>query len=135
MEKKEMWKVLGRDDYAHKSQELKKKCEELAKAICDKLIELDRTDIFTSHCGTTFSVVNVYISGVKRNLLALQSGTIYYLLQEFGGRDLYADGLSVKVGRTVDALSFIQNLDVILQKISEIEDEKVADIEAALKRL
>lgn len=24
MEKKEMWKVLGRDDYAHKSQELKK---------------------------------------------------------------------------------------------------------------
>ena len=35
MKKKEMWKVLGRDDYAHKSQELKKKCEELAKAICD----------------------------------------------------------------------------------------------------
>ena len=29
MDKKEMWKVLGRDDYAHKSQELKKKCEEL----------------------------------------------------------------------------------------------------------
>ena len=25
MEKKEMWKVLGRDDYAHKSKELKKK--------------------------------------------------------------------------------------------------------------
>lgn len=24
MEKKEMWKVLGRDDYTHKSQELKK---------------------------------------------------------------------------------------------------------------
>lgn len=24
MDKKEMWKVLGRDDYAHKSQELKK---------------------------------------------------------------------------------------------------------------
>jgi hypothetical protein len=25
MEKKEMWKVLGRDDYARKSQELEKK--------------------------------------------------------------------------------------------------------------
>lgn len=134
MEKKEMWKVLGRDDYTHKSQELKKKCKELAEAICDKLIELDRSEIFIPNCGT-FSVVNVNISSVKCNLLALKSGTIYYLLQEFGICDIYAGDLNVKVGRIVDALSFINHLDEILQRISEIEDKNVADIEAALKRL
>lgn len=75
-----MWKVLGRDDYAHKSQELKKKCEELAKAICDKLIELDMTEIFIPRCGITFRVITVQISCVKRILLALKSGNIYYLL-------------------------------------------------------
>lgn len=135
MEKKEMWKVLGRDDYAHKSQELKKKCEELAKAICDKLIELDKPEIFIPRSGITFSVITVRISCVKSNLLALKSGIIYHLLQEFGTCDLYADDLNVKVGRVVDALSFVNHLDEILQEISKIENKEVADIEAALKRL
>lgn len=135
MEKKEMWKVLGRDDYAHKSQELKKKCEELAKAICDKLIELDRTEITIPRCGITFRVVTVQISCVKRILLARNSGTIYYLLQEFGICDIHAGDLNVKVGRVVDALGFVTHLDEILQEISKIEDKEVADIEAALKRL
>lgn len=135
MEKKEMWKVLGRDDYARKSQELEKKCEELAKAVCDKLIELDRTEILIPRCGVTFSVITVQISCVKFNLLALKSGTIYYLLQEFGICDLYAGDLNVKVGRVVDALSFVNHLDEILQEISKIEDKEVANIEAALKRL
>lgn len=135
MEKKEMWKVLGRDDYAHKSQELKKKCEELAKAICDKLIELDRTEITIPRCGITFRVVTVQISCVKRILLARESGTIYYLLQEFGICDIRADDLNVKVGRVVDALGFVTHLDEILQEISKIENKEVADIEAALKRL
>lgn len=135
MEKKEMWKVLGRDDYARKSQELEKKCEELAKAVCDKLIELDRTEILIPRCSVTFSVITVQISCVKFNLLALKSGTIYYLLQEFGICDLYAGDLNVKVGRVVDALSFVNHLDEILQEISKIENKKVADIEAALKRL
>lgn len=130
-----MWKVLGRDDYAHKSQELKKKCEELAKAICDKLIELDRTEITIPRCGITFRVVTVQTSCVKFNLLALKSGTIYYLLQEFGICDLYAGDLNVKVGRVVDALSFVNHLDEILQEISKIENKEVANIEAALKRL
>lgn len=135
MEKKEMWKVLGRDDYAHKSQELKKKCEELAEAICDKLIELDMTEIFIPRCGLTYRVITAKISCVKFTLLARESGTIYYLLQEFGICDIHADGLNVKVGRVVDALSFVTHLDEILQEISKIEDKKVADIEAALKRL
>ena len=135
MEKKEMWKVLGRDDYAHKSQELKKKCEELAKAICDKLIELDRTEITIPRCGITFRVVTVQTSCVKRILLARESGTIYYLLQEFGICDIRADDLNVKVGRVVDALGFVTHLDEILQEISKIENKEVADIEAALKRL
>ena len=112
-----MWKVLGRDDYAHKSQELKKKCEELAKAICDKLIELDMTEIFIPRCGVTFRVITVQISCVKRILLALKSGTIYYLLQEFGICDIHAGDLNVKVGRVVDALSFVTHLDEILQEI------------------
>lgn len=135
MEKKEMWKVLGRDDYAHKSQELKKKCEEVAKAICDKLIELDRTEIFIPRCGVTFSVITVQRNCVKSNLLALKSGTIYYLLQEFGICDINAGSLNVKVGRVVDALSFVTHLDEILQEISKIENKEVADIEAALKSL
>lgn len=135
MEKKEMWKVLGRDDYAHKSQELKKKCEELAKAICDKLIELDRTEITIPRCGITFRVVTVQTNCVKRILLARESGTIYYLLQEFGICDIRADDLNVKVGRIVDALGFVTHLDEILQEISKIENKEVADIEAALKRL
>lgn len=130
-----MWKVLGRDDYAHKSQELKKKCEELAKAICDKLIELDRTEITIPRCGITFRVVTVQISCVKRILLARNSGTIYYLLQEFGICDIHAGDLNVKAGRVVDALGFVTHLDEILQEISKIEDKEVADIEAALKRL
>ena len=130
-----MWKVLGRDDYSHKSQELKKKCKELAKAICDKLIELDRTEIFIPRCGITFNVLNVQRQCVKNDLLALKSGTIYYLLQEFDVCDLYAGDLNVKVGRVVDALSFVTHLDEILQEISKIEDKEVADIEAALKNL
>ena len=134
MEKKEMWKILGRDDYAHKSQELKKKCEELAKAICDKLIELDMTEIFIPRCGS-LNVVNVQKDCIRYNLLALKSGTIYYLLQEFGVCDLKAGDLNVKVGRIGDALDFITHMDEILQDISKIEDKKVADIEAALKRL
>lgn len=134
MEKKEMWKILGRDDYAHKSQELKKKCEELAKAICDKLIELDMTEIFIPRCGS-LNVVNVQKDCIRYNLLALKSGTIYYLLQEFGVCGLKAGDLNVKVGRIGDALDFITHMDEILQDISKIEDKKVADIEAALKRL
>ena len=135
MEKKEMWKVLGRDDYTRKSQELKKKCEELAKAVCDKLIELDKPRIFIPRCGITFSVITIQISCVKSNLLALKSGTIYYLLQEFGICNIHAGDLNVKVGRVVDALSFVTHLDEILQEISKIEDKEVADIETALKRL
>ena len=135
MDKKEMWKVLGRDDYARKSQELKRKCDELAKAICDKLIELDVTEIFIPRCGITFRVTNVKIGFVKRTLLALKSGTTYYLLQEFGICDIYAGDINVKVGRVVDALSFVTHLDEILQEISKIEDKEVADIEAALKTL
>lgn len=134
MEKKEMWKILGRDDYAHKSQELKKKCEELAKAICDKLIELDMTEIFIPRCGS-LNVVNVQKDCIRYNILALKSGTIYYLLQEFGVCDLKAGDLNVKVGRIGDALDLITHMDEILQDISKIEDKKVADIEAALKRL
>ena len=131
-----MWKVLGRDDYAHKSQELKKKCDELATAICNKLIELDKTEILIPRSGITFNVVNVYISGVKRNLLAINGGTIYYLLQKIYIHDLLNAGdLNVKVGRVVDILSFVNHLDEILQEISNIEDKEVADIEAALKRL
>ena len=135
MEKKEMWKVLGRDDYAHKSKELKKKCEELAKAICDKLIELDMTEIFIPRCGITLRVVTVQISCVKRIILARKSGTIYYLLQEFCECDIRADGLNVKAGSVEDALGFVTHLDEILQEISKIEDKEVADIEAALKTL
>lgn len=135
MEKKEMWKILGRDDYAHKSQELKKKCEELAKAICDKLIELDMTEIFVPRCGITFRVVTVQISCVKCNLLALKRGTIYYLLQEFGICDIHAGNINVEVGSVADALSFVTHFEEILQEISKIEDKKVADIEAALKKL
>lgn len=135
MEKKEMWKILGRDDYAHKSQELKKNCEELAKAICDKLIELDMTEIFVPRCGITFRVVTVKISFVKRTLLARKSGTTYYLLQEFGTCDIHADNINVEVGSVADALSFVTHFEEILQEISKIEDKKVADIEAALKNL
>ena len=130
-----MWKVLGRDDYARKSQELKRKCEELAKAICYKLIELDVTEIFIPRCGITFSVITVQISCVKRTILARKSGTIYYLLQEFGTCDIRAENLNVEVGSVVDALGFVTHLDEILQEISKIEDKKVADIEAALKRI
>lgn len=135
MEKKEMWKILGRDDYAHKSQELKKKCEELAKAICDKLIELDMTEIFVPRCGITFRVVTVQISFVKRTLLARKSGTTYYLLQEFGTCDIHAGNINVEVGSVAHALSFVTHFEEILQEISKIEDKKVADIEAALKNL
>lgn len=135
MEKKEMWKVLGRDDYARKSQELKRKCEELAKAICDKLIELDMKEIFIPRCGITFRVVTVKIGCVKRTLLAIKSGTTYYLLQEFGACDIYAGDLNVEVGSVADALGFVTHLDEILQEISKIEDKEVAEIEAALKRL
>ena len=93
------------------------------------------TEIFIPRCGITFSVITVQISCVKRTLLARKSGTIYYLLQEFGICDIYADDLNVKVGRVVDALSFVTHLDDILREISKIEDKEVADIEAALKRL
>lgn len=93
------------------------------------------TEIFIPRCGITFRVITVQISCVKRVLLALESGTIYYLLQEFDICDIHAGDLNVKVGRVVDALSFVTHLDEILQEISKIEDKEVADIEAALKRL
>lgn len=93
------------------------------------------TAIFIPRCGIKFSVITLQISCVKRTLLARKSGTIYYLLQEFGICDIYAGDINVNVGRVVDALSFVTHLDEILQEISKIEDEKVADIEAALKRL
>ena len=135
MEKKELWKVLGRDDYARKSQELRKKCDELAKAICDKLIELDREEIFISGCGI-FRVINVAVDCVKSKILAIKSGTVYYLLQDIGAHDrLEADNLYVEVGRVTAAISFVSHLDEILQLISEIEDEKVAAVEKALKSL
>ena len=92
------------------------------------------TEIFIPRCGITFSVITVQISCVKRTILARKSGTIYYLLQEFCICDIHAGDLNVKVGRVVDALSFVAHLDEILQEISKIENEKVADIEAALKR-
>lgn len=82
------------------------------------------TEIFIPRCGITFRVITVQISCVRRILLALKSGTIYYLLQEFGICDIHAGDLNVKVGRVVDALSFVTHLDEILQEISKIEDKK-----------
>lgn len=94
------------------------------------------TEIFIPRCGgITFRVITVQISCVKRILLALKSGPIYYLLQEFGICDIHAGDLNVKVGRVIDALIFVNHLDEILQEISKIEDKKVTGIEAALKRL
>ena len=90
---------------------------------------------FCDECGITYRVITAQISCVKFTLLARKSGTIYYLLQEFGICDIHADDLNVKVGRVADALSFVTHLDEILQEISKIEDKEVADIEAALKRL
>lgn len=139
MEKKELWKVLGRDDYARKSQDLRKKCDEMAIAIRDKLIELDVDDIFIPKCGIILDVINVsYVATfyTVSKVLAIKSGTVYYLLQDIGVHDrLKADNLDVKVGRVVDAVDFVGHLDEILQKISEIEDKKVACVEKALKSL
>lgn len=42
MEKKEMWKVLGRDDYARKSQELKKSARNWRKLYAISLLSLTR---------------------------------------------------------------------------------------------
>lgn len=141
MDKKELWKVLGRDDYARKSQELKKKCDEMAKDVRDKLIELDEKKIFLACSGTTFAVVDVsYVATcrVREKILARESGSVYYLLQDIGEHDrgsLEAKNLCVEVGRVVDAVRFVSQLDKILQEISKIEDKKVADIENALKNL
>ena len=92
-------------------------------------------EIFIPRCGITFSVITVQISCVKRTILARKSGTTYYLLQEFGTCDIRAENLNVEVGSVVDALGFVTHFEEILQEISKIENEKVADIEAALKRL
>ena len=93
------------------------------------------TEIFIPRCGITFRVVTVKIGFVKRTILAIKSGTTYYLLQEFGECDIRADTINVEVGSVADALSFVTHFEEILQEISKIEDKKVADIEAALKML
>lgn len=124
--------ILNRQDYKRLTEQLKERVSEIAKLIHKKMDELDVDTVY----GEPFKVM-VYSGNSnvgEYSYLAYYKNETYESLEEpgchyyYGGDYMcYIKGVSNK-----RALQFLNSAKKIIEQLSEIEDQKAAEVSKAL---
>lgn len=145
---KEIYEILNRNDYVRLTAKLKSRVEELAKSIRKKMEELDienDDDFYHGEIGIDDVVVRV-VSMKRRTfgeyeyLSIKREGECYgesswYSLEDIGKEYYYAGDFSAKVvgASNKEALAFLNVAKKLIEKLGDIEDERVNTLQIALK--
>lgn len=135
-------KILARQDYVKLTKSLRKKCDHIENVICDKMDELEL-------CGTACGIVvnDMRIFCVKGYLFIRtpekdddRDCIAEYRQVSSNDNDIqsivnYDDGRAFRFYPCGNkhALRFLNNAVAIIEKLGEIEQEKVDNIEKALE--
>lgn len=124
--------ILNRKDYKRLTEQLKERVSEIAKLIRDKMEELDVDTVYGDGlkiiaskyyaCFGEFDYLTVDHYGDTESLE--EPGCDYYFAGNFGS---HIQGVPNK-----RALQFLNGAKAIIEQLSEIEDQQVADVSKAL---
>ena len=141
---KEIYEILNRNDYVRLTAKLKSRVEELAKRIREKMEDMDiaNDDNFDNgEIGVDGVVVRVV--SIKRQTfgeyeyLAIkrEGESSWYSLEDIGKEYYYARDFSAKVvgASNKEALAFLNVAKKLIEKLGNIEDECVNNLQIALK--
>ena len=145
---KEIYEILNRNDYVRLTAKLKSRVEELAKRIREKMEDLDIAnddDFDNGEIGVDGVVVRVV--SIKRQtfgeyeyLSIKREGECYgesswYSLEDIGKEYYYSGDFSAKVvgASNKEALAFLNVAKKLIEKLGNIEDERVNNLQIALK--
>ena len=140
---KEIYEILNRNDYVRLTAKLKSRVEELAKRIRGKMEDLDISDddnFDNGEIGVDGVVVRV-VSIKRYEYLAIKhEGECYgesswYSLEDIGKEYYYAGDFSAKVvgASNKEALAFLNVARKLIEGLGNIEDERVNNLQIALK--
>ena len=140
---KEIYEILNRNDYVRLTAKLKSRVEELAKRIREKMEDLDiaNDDNFDNgEIGVDGVVVRVVSIKEYEYLSIKREGECYgesswYSLEDIGKEYYYAGDFSAKVvgASNKEALAFLNVARKLIEKLGNIEDERVNNLQIALK--
>ena len=146
--KKTLDEILSRNDYSRLTATLRTRVEEIARSIREKMEDLDiaNDDNFDSgEIGVDGVVVRVV--SIKRQtfgeyeyLAIKREGECYgesswYSLEDIGKEYYYAGDFTAKVvgASNKEALAFLNVAKKLIEKLGNIEDERVNNLQIALK--
>ena len=144
---KEIYEILNRNDYVRLTAKLKSRVEKLAKSIREKMEDLDianNDDFYRGEIGIDNVVVRVKSiksrAGEYEFLAIKREGECYgesswYSLEDIGKEYYYAGDFSAKVvgASNKEALAFLNVAKKLIEKLGNIEDERVNNLQIALK--
>ena len=144
---KEIYEILNRNDYVRLTAKLKSRVEKLAKRIREKMEDLDianNDDFYRGEIGIDNVVVRVKSiksrAGEYEFLSIKREGECYgesswYSLEDIGKEYYYAGDFSAKVvgASNKEALAFLNVAKKLIEGLGNIEDERVNNIQIALK--
>ena len=139
--------ILNRNDYVRLTATLKTIAEEIAKRIREKMEDLDianNDDFYRGEIGIDNVVVRVKSiksrAGEYEFLSIKREGECYgesswYSLEDIGKEYYYAGDFSAKVvgASNKEALAFLNVAKKLIEGLRNIEDERVNNLQIALK--
>ena len=140
---KEIYEILNRNDYVRLTAKLKSRVEELAKRIREKMEDLDiaNDDNFDNGeiglDGVVVRVVSIKRQFGEYEYLAIkrEGESSWYSLEDIGKEYYYARDFSAKVvgASNKEALAFLNVAKKLIEGLGNIEDERVNNLQTALK--
>ena len=142
---KEIYEILNRNDYVRLTAKLKSRVEELAKRIREKMEDLDianNDDFYRGEIGIDNVVVRVKSiksrAGEYEFLSIKREGSgesSWYSLEDIDKEYYYAGDFSAKVvgASNKEALAFLNVAKKLIEGLGNIEDERVNNLQIALK--
>ena len=143
---KEIYEILNRNDYVRLTAKLKSRVEELAKRIREKMEELDIVN------DDNFDNGEIGVDGVVVRVVSIKRQTFgeyeylsikregdgessWYSLEDIGKEYYYARDFSAKVvgASNKEALAFLNVAKKLIEGLGNIEDERVNNLQTALK--
>lgn len=124
--------IVNRHDYKRLIEQLKERVGEIAKRICKKMQELDVTTVYSN--GLKVIVATQHYYGGEYSYLAVDHYGDWESLEEPGCDYYYANdsGSHVQGVPNKRALAFLNGAKNIIEQLSEIEDQKAAEVSKAL---